>query len=334
MQIKNPTLIRGKWARWVIYSMVLIGLVFFLSNRSISFSSDNGFDLTDTLIPRDDIYHGGPGRDDIPSIDRPRFISANEAEFLEPTDRVLGLVLDDVVRAYPVKILNYHEIVNDTVNKQAIVVSYCPLCGSGVAFAPELKGTDNSFGVSGLLYNSDMLLYDRTTGSLWSQIMGQAISGRLKGHKLVTLVLANTSWSHWLQQHPDTEGLSTRTGFYRNYKRHPYGDYDVNRAVYFPVSNTSARYHPKARVIGLVLGEKSKAWPVSELAKQHLSVIEDEFAGQTLRVHYDADSQSAVIYDTQGQQLTTTTLFWFAWVAFHPDTEVYELRGTNDKPKK
>ena len=332
MQIKNPTLIQGKWARWIIYSIALIGLVFFLSNRSISFSSDNGFDLTDALVPRDDIYHGGPGRDGIPSIDRPRFISANEAEFLEPADRVLGLVLDGVVRAYPVKILNYHEIVNDSVNKQAIVVSYCPLCGSGVAFKPELSDADNSFGVSGLLYNSDMLLYDRATGSLWSQIMGKAISGKLKGNKLVMLVLANTSWSHWLQQYPDTEVLSTQTGFYRNYRRHPYGDYDTNRARYFPVANSSMRYHPKERVIGLVLGEKSKAWPVSEMAKQHLSVIKDEFAGQRLTVHYDVGSQSAVIYDARGQQLPTTTLFWFAWVAFHPDTEVYGLRDNKKKP--
>lgn len=327
MQIKNPTLIQGKWARWIIYGIALIGLVFFLSNRSISFSSDNGFDLTDTSIPRADIYHGGPGRDGIPSIDRPRFISANDAKFLKPTDRVLGLVHDGVVRAYPIKILNYHEIVNDTVNKQTIVVSYCPLCGSGVAFKPEINDTDNSFGVSGLLYNSDMLLYDRATGSLWSQIMGKAISGELKGSKLVTLVLANTSWGHWLQQYPDTEVLSTHTGFSRNYRRHPYGDYDINRALYFPVTNTSTRYHPKERVIGLVLGEKSKAWPVSELAKQHLTIFQDKFAGQTLTIHYDANSQSAVIYDLRGQQIPTTTLFWFAWVAFHPDTEVYEFRG-------
>jgi len=322
--VKNPTLIQGNLSRWIIYGMALIVLVVFLSNHSISFSRDNGFDLTDTSIPRDEIYHGGPARDGIPPIDHPRFVSAHDAVFLERSDRILGLVEDGVVRAYPIKILNYHEIVNDTINGKAIVISYCPLCGSGIAFKPELNNADNSFGVSGLLYNSDMLLYDRATESLWSQIIGVAISGKLKGNKLPTLVLTNTSWEHWLQQHPNTEVLSTHTGFSRNYRHHPYGDYDTNRALLFPVANTNARYHPKERVIGLVLGDKSRAWPISELAKQRKAIINDEFAGQAITIHYDATSQTVVIYDKEHHPIPTVALFWFAWVAFQPDTEVYK----------
>jgi hypothetical protein len=326
MVLKNPTLIHGKYARWVVYGLVLLGLAVLLSSRSLSVSRDNGFDLSDPLVPREAIFHGGPPRDGIPSIDNPRFVSADKASFLKTEDRVLGLVFDGVVRAYPIKILNYHEIVNDRINGQTIVISYCPLCGSGIAFKPESTDTDNTFGVSGLLYNSDMLLYDRDTESLWSQIMGIAISGKLKGKKLLTLVMADTTWAHWLQRHPDTEVLSTKTGYWRDYDRHPYGAYDINNALYFPVSNTNVRYHPKERVIGLTLGQQAKAYPFSELAKQHQARFSDEFAGQTLTIEFDAASQSAVIYDAQHRPLPTTTLFWFAWYAFHPDTDVFRAR--------
>jgi len=331
MRLRNPTILRGKYARWVIYSGALVFIAFFLSSRTISFSSTNGFDLTNTLIPAENIYHGGPGRDGIPSIDKPKFISASTASFLKDNDRILGLQVDGEVRAYPIKILNYHEIVNDTVAGQAVVISYCPLCGSGIAFKTELKHQDTTFGVSGLLYNSDMLLYDRATESLWSQIMGTAISGELKGHKLTMLVLENTTWKKWQNQFPATEVLSTRTGFSRDYSRHPYGDYDINSALYFPVSNTNSRYHPKERVVGLVQGDRSKVWPISELAKQKRAIIEDDFAGQSLTIDYDADSQSAVIYSAEHKQIPSVTLFWFAWVAFHPDTEVYNSPGNKEQ---
>jgi hypothetical protein len=326
MVMKNLTLIQSRLGRWVVYSLILVGLVILLSSRSLSVSRDNGFDLSDPLVPREAIFHGGPPRDGIPSIDKPRFVRAHKASFLKPEDRVLGLMFDGAVRAYPIKILNYHEIVNDRINGQAIVISYCPLCGSGIAFKPEITDTNNTFGVSGLLYNSDMLLYDRDTESLWSQIMGTAISGKLKGKKLLTLVMTDTTWAHWLQQHPDTKVLSTKTGYWRDYDVHPYGEYDINRALYFPVSNTNARYHPKERVVGLTLGNKAKAYPFSELAKQRQTRFNDVFAGQTLTIDYNAASQSAVIYDAQHRPLPATTLFWFAWYAFHPDTEVFRAK--------
>lgn len=324
MRIKNPTLIKGRRARWLIYTVVIVVLVTELGSRSVSYAEDNGFDLSDTLVPRENIHHGGPDRDGIPAIDRPRFIKARHASFLKHDDRVLGLALGKVVRAYPIRILNYHEIVNDTIDQRAVVVSYCPLCGSGMAFTPELNDNNNSFGVSGLLYNSDMLLYDRHTESLWSQIMGTAISGKLKGKKLTAVALTDTTWAGWLKRYPETEVLSTRTGYFRNYDRHPYGDYDANRAVYYPVSNSSGRYHPKQRVVGLSLGDQSKAYPIVELAKQKKARFTDVFAGKTLTIEYDAASRSAVIYDAQQRLLPSTTLFWFAWVAFHPQTEVYQ----------
>ena len=134
----------------------------------------NGFDLTDTLIPEHLIEAGGPPRDGIPAIDEPLFVDSSRAG-LSDTDRVLGLSFGAVARAYPVRILNWHEIVNDRIADQPVAVTYCPLCGSGMAFDARVGGQITRFGVSGLLYNSDVLLYDRRTGSLWSQIMARAV---------------------------------------------------------------------------------------------------------------------------------------------------------------
>ena len=323
MSGKNPSLISSDKSHWVIYCAVLAVLGFLLSQQSPAFGENNGFDLSDTLIPRSEIYHGGPDRDGIPAIDNPHFVVASKVSFLNHNDRILGLKHKGVIRAYPVKILNYHEIVNDEIHGQSIVISYCPLCGSGMAFQPQLPHSKMTFGVSGLLYNSDMLLYDRQTESLWSQIMATAISGELKGRTLHMLPLINTSWANWLERYPDSTVLSIKTGYWRNYNHHPYGDYDINRALYFPVANTNTRYHPKERVIAITMNNKSKVYPFSELAKQRKAVIQDEFAGKQLFVHYNAEHGSAAIYDASQRPLAATTLFWFAWVAFNPDTEVY-----------
>ena len=322
MLIPNRTLIKSKWARWLIYPLSLIPVVYLLSG--FSFSKDNGFDLTEALIPADQIYNGGPPRDGIPAIDQPNFVRSNNAKFLKQDDRILGLVYEDVTRAYPIKILNYHEIVNDQIHQQAIIISYCPLCGSGMAFKTKFNHRDNTFGVSGLLYNNDMLLYDRETLSLWSQILSKAISGKMKGTQLDLLVLHNTTWKDWLQRYPDTEVLSTNTGYRRQYNRHPYGQYDINSAIYFPIQHSNARYHPKERVIGITIAKKHKAYPISELSKLNKAIIKDTFSGEILTIEFDITNQSAVIYNAERKVLPATMLFWFAWYAFHPDTEVFK----------
>lgn len=322
MLISNRTLIRSKWARRIFYPLAVMPMVYFLS--SISFSQDNGFDLTEPLVPVEQIYHGGPARDGIPAIDKPNFIDANKVDFLKAKDRILGLIYESSVRAYPIKILNYHEIVNDKINQQAIIISYCPLCGSGMAFKTKHNVSDSTFGVSGLLYNNDMLLYDRETSSLWSQILSKAITGKMKGASLEPLILQNTTWQNWLQRYPDTKVLSTDTGYQRQYDRHPYGQYDINSALYFPVQYSSARYHPKERVFGLTIGQQHKAYPLSELTKQNKTSITDTFSNMNLTIEFDVKNQSAVFYNDQQQALPATNLFWFAWFAFHPDTEVYK----------
>ena len=173
----------------------------------------NGFDINEPLIPAAAIEKGGPPRDGIPSIDSPQFVAVDKAGFLDPDDRVLGITHGGRSKAYPVKILNRHEIVNDWLDHQPVVVTFCPLCGSGVAFSAGVDGKELTFGVSGLLYNSDVLLYDRETGSLWSQLAAKSVNGPLKGRELTQWPLQHTTWEDWRARYPGTRVLSTNTGF-------------------------------------------------------------------------------------------------------------------------
>jgi len=141
----------------------------------------NGFKISDPLVPARLIQGGGPPRDGIPSIDAPRFVAADVAKNISATDRVLGLHVNNIAKAYPIRILNHHEIVNDRFATMPVAITFCPLCGTGIAFDAVVDGKARKFGVSGLLYNSDVLMYDRETESLWSQILGKAVNGPSKG---------------------------------------------------------------------------------------------------------------------------------------------------------
>jgi len=283
----------------------------------------NGFNLNRASIPTQEIHSGGPPRDGIPSIDDPRFIASAKADFLEPEDRVMGVRHNGVAKAYPIRIMNWHEIVNDEFRGEPVVVSYCPLCGTGMVFSAEVDGQDLEFGVSGLLYNSDVLLYDRYSLSLWSQILGEAVSGMFVGTKLRQLPADHTTWHDWRQRYPDTLVLSRQTGYNRNYARVPYGGYEQSERIYFPVAHRDERYHPKEKVIGLTLAGKAKAYPFAELSKLE-TPFEDQLAGRKISVHFDAAHRTGRILDTEGREIPSIIGFWFAWVAFHPQTAVYQ----------
>lgn len=285
--------------------------------------SKKGFDLENSIIPVAEIKDGGPPKDGIPSIDEPVFFKAGKAS-LSAGDRVLGVYENGVAKAYPIKILNYHEIVNDEFNGKPVVVTYCPLCGSGIAFDAEIDGEHLEFGVSGLLYNSDVLLYDRQTLSLWSQLEYKAISGPMAGKELEVLNTANTTWKNWREKHPETLVLSENTGFKRDYSRNPYPGYEDSSTLFFPVSSQNDEFHPKEIVIGITIDGKSKAYPFSELEKSGKKSIKDQFNGKMLEIRYDAASKSAEIFDAKGNPLPGSTNFWFAWFAFNPDTAIYK----------
>jgi len=282
-----------------------------------------GFELHNATIPVSEIKDGGPPKDGIPSIDQPKFLKAAEADLSAET-RVLGVKTNGIAKAYPIPILNYHEIVNDEFGGQPVVVTYCPLCGSGVAFDAEIVDKARAFGVSGLLYNSDVLLYDRQSETLWSQIKMEAVAGPLVGELLTMLPTSNTTWQDWKKRHPGTLVLSDETGFRRNYEQNPYPGYAQSRKLYFAVENEDSRFHPKETVIGIEDDGKFKAYPFSELAKTDNRTIEDQFQGKKLIINYNENDQSAIILDDEKDELPALTTFWFAWYAFHPETEVFQ----------
>jgi hypothetical protein len=283
----------------------------------------HGFDLQHSLVPIEEIYAGGPPRDGIPALDEPDLVRAAKADFLVGEDRVLGVAVPGGARAYPIKILNWHEIVNDELAGRPIAVTYCPLCGTGIVFDARVAGRTLDFGVSGLLYNSDVLLYDRQTESLWSQIRQEAITGPLRGVSLAALPVTHTTWRAWREAHPGTLVLSTATGHDRDYSRDPYGDYGQTSELYFPVSARSDRFHAKEWVLGIEIDGRFKAYPFSELAKSGRRAIRDQFNGHSLLIRFDPVNRSATAHDAAGRQLPAVPGFWFAWYAFHPETEVF-----------
>ncbi len=302
--------------------------IFFLVATTLCFAqTKNGFDLSNSSIEPAKIKRGGPGRDEIPSIDSPRFLTAEDASFLKNRDRIIGVSYRGIDKAYPLRILNWHEIVNDNFEDERVLVTYCPLCGTGMVFNVTHAEIDFTFGVSGLLYNSDVLLYDRQTESLWSQIMGEAISGPLKGVGLSSIASRHTTWRQWRQLHPGTLVLSTKTGHRRNYGSSPYLDYARSGRLMFGVEHTNDEYRRKELVLGISLGDKHRAYPFQELEQHGLPRFDDEFAGSMFTIVWSESEASAHVLDRTGNEIPSLLAYWFAWYAFHPDTEIFRAEN-------
>ena len=234
-------------------------------------------DGTKYLVHPSLILSGGPPKGGIgvdrgiPAIVNPKFETATEATWLSDNDLIFGLVVDGVARAYPKQILVFHEIANDKINDKPILVTYCPLCGTGIAFEGRLPtGEEANFGTSGKLYNSNLVMYDDKTDSYWTQVGGKAIVGQLTGAKLKQIPMDTVLWKDWKQLHTDTQVLSKNTGFVRPYGADPYGDYYSDAFVGFGASFTDNRLHPKVMVSGVEINGVEKAYPVIEVDKAGL----------------------------------------------------------------
>ena len=203
-----------------------------------------------------------------------------------------------------------------------MVVTYCPLCGTGMVFDTKVNGRKLTFGVSGLLYQSDMLLYDHQTESLWSQIKSEAVTGSLTGARLKLLPSTHTNWESWKAKHPEIRVLSDDTGYRRDYDRDPYQGYETSKRLMFDVNATNKKYHPKEKVIGIELGKIFKAYPFSELEKVK-SPVRDVLGKTPIRIFYDRKTRTAVIRDENDRQMPSVVGFWFAWDTFHPETRVF-----------
>jgi len=279
---------------------------------------------TSASVELERLEQGCPRRDCIPAIDNPAFVPAAKAGFLADDDLVLALSIDGDSRAYPANILNAHEIVNDTVGGEPVAVTYCPLCGSGLAFERVLDGEVVEFGVSGLLHENDLVMYDRRTESLWQQITGEAIVGPKTGATLDRVPLTMTEWQRWREAHPGTRVLTGPEGSDAEYAGDHYADYARSDRLLFPVTHESERLGRKDVVFGFEPGGKPFAVPASVLEdRQSLSV---DHEGTRFRVTRADDG--AVFAESEAGTIQATRLYWFAWYTFHPNTDL--ILGAGD----
>ncbi len=188
------------------------------------------FDMAHVSIPVAEILSGGVMKDSIPALTDPKMSLVGEATYLADEERVIGIVAGGEARAYPLQNLDYHEIINDDVNGIPVVVTYCPLCDSSAVFDRRTKIGKREFGVSGLLYNNNVLMYDRggQPESLWSQVMASGVSGPANTKSLNALPLEVTTWKDWRSRHPDTKVVSIETGHDREYHSRPSADDGVH----------------------------------------------------------------------------------------------------------
>lgn len=316
-------------------------LAIFLSFVSISFahaqtraidtlSSDwpkTDFSITSVDI-QNEVRSGGPGKDGIPSINFPKFLAVSEETRLDPREPVMTLEFEGQTRAYPIRYLMWHEIVNDRINDIPVSVTYCPLCNSGIVFDGRIDGVEYSFGVSGNLRNSDMVMYDHQTESWWQQFLGEGIVGEMTGKRLETLPAWMESWESFKTRNPDGLVLDEPIfpGAPRRYGANPYRGYDsLNKPFLYDGQDPPHGIEPLARVVVV----EKKAWPLTRLAKN--GTIQEEgivitWAGEMASALDEgviakgrSVSQIRVQDAKTGKDIAHDVAFAFAFHAFHPD---------------
>ncbi len=275
------------------------------------------------VIDPEKIEQGCPEKDCIPSIDEPKFEAVeNAGDWLEDEDLIFGVEIQGIVRGYPQKILNWHEIVNDSIKGEPIAVTFCPLCGSAFAFRRIVNSQEVDFGVSGKLYNSNLIMYDRTEENYWQQETGLAIVGPAveRDEKLETVPMISLNWNDWKELYPDSEILSKETGYTRDYDQYPYNTYEEDGRLLFGVENEDDRLPLKEPGYGFTVDENYKFY--TEEVLKEMDTIEDTIGSTEVTVEYNNGKVLAVNQETQ-EEIVPVRTFWFAFAAFHPGVEVY-----------
>jgi hypothetical protein len=190
-------------------------------------------------------------------------------------------------------------------------------------YSREIEKTRYTFGISGRLYKSNVLLYDHQTESLWSQLMDKAIAGPLAGKKLKKIPSSRSSWKAWRKRHPNTVVLSTDTGYSRNYSVDPYEGYYRSLGIWFPVGDVRTDLSPKEMVLGIEVKGETRAYPVSRLQKSP-GILREKVGGVSIEIEVARDGEIVGVRDGEGKPIPTIFSYWFAWQAFHPNTTVYK----------
>ena len=303
----------------------------------------------------EEIVWGGVKKDGIPALDNPKLVAADQATHLKPGELVFGVEINGDARAYPLRMMDVHEMLNDVVGGTAVSLAYCTMCRSGILFETTVDGRALTFGSSGLLYRSNKLMYDRQTESLWLTIPREPISGKLaaSGIRLKLLPVVVTSWQDWRSKHPATRALSLDTGFKRDYREGAvYAEYFNSDNLWFPVPRLDKRLKPKEEVFALVVNGQPKAYALKRLAE--LRVVNDRLGGQRIVLISDGKPGGVRAYErgeaefkpgktglvsSDGREWQATesalvekntsaklprlaghTAYWFGWTSFYPQT--------------
>ncbi len=321
-----------------------------------------------TIRPEEIIW-GGVRKDGIPALKNPKTLPARDATYLEEGETVFGIERNGDARAYPQRILDWHEMANDVVGGEPLALSYCTLCGSAIAYSTRTAdGKAHLFGSSGLLYRSNKLMYDEETHSLWSNLTGEPVAGPLvgRGNTLAPIPITVTTWREWRRRHPTTTVVSRETGHDRDYTPGAaYGRYFASPETMFPVWKKSPALATKEWVYGLRVGGRAKAYPLDLLFRER--VVNDDLGPVPVALVADRESGAVRAYlrenrffaegptsDELVEPATTAVwkveesglrpvtggrvqpriaghrAYWFGWHAFFPDTELYE--GCAERP--
>ncbi len=336
----------------------LIVTVAFLALGCSSDDNNGGNNAGEWIIPQNEVFDGGPGKDGIPSIDNPNFSAASEINFLNDNDVIIAVESNGVIRGYPHPVLDWHEIINDRIGGTALAITHCPLTGTSLGWDRVIDGDETTFGVSGLLYNSNLIPYDRKTDSNWSQIRQDCVEGELVTRKAEQYPMIELNWSTFLAAYPDAEVVNTDTGAARDYGRYPYGDYKSNNGrIIFPVSDEDDRVPNKERVLAILNGDDVKTYRFKDFSDSG-SLVEDSYQGTDLVVVGNNNLNYLVAYEKEvgssytfladefpfvmednsgakidifGRKSTGGALripdqligFWFSFPAFFEDVEIF-----------
>ena len=245
-------------------------------------------------IELSEIMSGGVPKDGIPALDAPKFVSINEAgKWLKTNEPVISLEIGGEARAYPLQILIWHEIINDEIKGQPVAVTFCPLCYTAIAFDRKLEGKVYSFGVSGMLRHSDMIMFDRQTESWWQQISGEAIVGDLTGKTLNQFPAQIVSFAQFSGAFPEGKVLSRETGYNRDYGRNPYVGYDnINQKPFLFKGKTDERLRPMEKVVTVEINKIFKAYPYSITRQKR--VVHDRVNSTEIVIFHSDGASSAL----------------------------------------
>ena len=286
--------------RILLFAFPVIGII--ACNDSLTSTTDDQENAW--LIPKNEVRDGGPGKDGIPALTNPELIEAGQADYLDRRELIVGIVVGGEARAYPHEILDWHEIINDQFGEDLVAVTYCPLTGTGIGWEREYDGRMTEFGVSGLLYNTNLMPYDRTTNSTWSQQGLLCVNGDLVGEEARTIQVIETEWSTWKRFFPNTRVVSRNTGYSRSYGLYPYGNYKSTTELIFPVSEWDDRLHPKERVHAILVSGKVKAYRFESFKNR--GIIIDEIDGRKVLL-IGSDKQNFIVSyfidEIDGQEL-------------------------------